>query len=573
MRCARVAVVAVVALVLVGLGSACGPRAAAPSPPGPALHDVVIRGGLIVDGRGGPPAVGDVAIDGDRITVVGDLAGARGRREIDARGQAVAPGFINMLSHSEVSLIADGRSQGELREGVTLEVLGESSMGPASARMKVRMKAEEEDIKYEIEWDTLGGYLDWLQARGIATNVAAFVGAGTVREHVIGLDARHPTAAELDQMRALVAEAMNEGALGVTTALMYEPDTFATTPELIALAREAAAHGGVFTAHVRDEGNHEDQAIDEMIAIAREAKVPVEIFHFKQSGKANWGQLDALVAKIEAARAAGLAITADMYTYPAAETGLDASMPRWVQEGGLEKWRERLKDPAIRARVAKEMDQADPGWDNAFDHAGPAGIKLVDFKSAALRPLIGKTLAEVAAMRGTTPEETAMDLVIEDDSRVGCVYFLMSEDNVRREIAISWMSFGSDEASMATEGVFLHTSAHPRAYGNFARLLGKYVRDEQVIGLAEAVRRLTSLPAANLHLDRRGALAPGFAADVVVFDPATIADHATFDQPHQYATGVAYVLVNGVLVIDHGEHTGATPGRIVRGPGYLARMK
>jgi N-acyl-D-amino-acid deacylase len=369
-------------------------------------------------------------------------------------------------------------------------------------------------------------------------------------------------------MRALVAEAMDEGALGVTTALMYVPDTFARTSDLVALAEVAAAHGGVFTAHIRDEGSHLEEAVDEMIAIARQARIPVEIYHFKQAGKDNWGKLDALVARIDAARQQGLAITADMYTYPAAATGLDASMPRWVQEGGLARWRERLRDPATRARVAREMDTADPGWDNAFAHAGAAGILLIDFKSAALRPLIGKTLAEVAAARGTSPEETAMDLVIEDDSRVGAVYFLMSEDNVKRQLAIPWMSFGSDEASMTAGGVFLRTSAHPRAYGNFARLLGRYVRDEHALSLAEAVRRLTSLPATNLGLAHRGALVPGDVADVVVFDPRTIADHATFAAPHQYATGVSYVLVNGVLVIERGEHTGATPGRIVRGRGW-----
>jgi N-acyl-D-amino-acid deacylase len=554
-----------IVVVSAGVITACGPHA----PPRPAaMHDVVIRHGLIVDGKGGAPYVGDVAIDGDTITAVGSLAGDRGRREVDATGLAIAPGFINMLSHSEVSLIADGRSQGELREGVTLEVFGELSMGPVDARMKARMVHEQEDIKFDIAWDTLGGYLDWLAKRGVATNVASFVGAGTVREHVIGLDARHPTDAELDAMRALVAQAMDEGALGVTTALMYEPDTFATTHELVELAKVAAAHGGMFTAHVRDEGNHVGEAIDEAITIAREAALPVEIYHFKQSGKANWPKLDAMIAAVEHARAQGLAITADMYTYPAAATGLDASMPRWVQEGGLEKWRERLRDPATRAKVKAEMDQADPGWDNAFDHAGPAGIKLVDFKSEALRPLIGKTLAEVAAMRGTSPEDTAMDLVIEDDSRVGAVYFLMSEDNVRREVAIPWMSFGSDEASMAPEGVFIRTSAHPRAYGNFARLLGRYVREQHALTLEDAVRRLTSLPAANLKLVKRGTLAPGYFADVVVFDPATIADHATFDAPHQYATGVSYVLVNGTLVIDHGEHTDARPGRVIRGPGW-----
>ncbi len=547
-------------LALVGCASRATPGAAAG-------HDVVIRHGLVVDGTGGAPRVADVAIDGETIAAIGDLAGVRGRREIDATGLAVAPGFINMLSHSEESLIADGRSQGELRQGVTLEVLGEFSMGPVDARGKASMAHDQEDIHYPIAWDTLGGYLDWLVARGISTNLASFVGAGTVREYVVGHVARAVTDAELDQMRALVAHAMDEGALGVTTALMYEPDTFARTSDLIELAKVSAAHGGVFTAHIRDEGDHLDEAVDEMIAVAREAHIAVEIYHFKQAGRANWHKLDEIVARIDAARAAGLAITADMYTYTAASTGLDAAMPRWVQEGGLEAWRARLRDPAVRARVAREMAIEDPGWDNAYAHAGAGGILLVDFKSQALRPLIGKTLAEVAAARGRSPEDTAMDLVIEDDSRVGCVYAMMSEDNVRRELAIPWMSFGSDAASMAPEGVFVKTSTHPRAYGNFARLLGRYVRDQHVLSLAEAVRRLTSLPAHNLGLDHRGSLAVGNIADAVVFDPVTIGDPASFERPHQYATGVAYVLVNGTLVIDRGAHTGAVPGRIVRGRG------
>ncbi len=558
------------ALLLAISVAACGARSGPPAPP--RAHDVVIRHGLVVDGTGAPGRVADVAIDGDRVTAVGDLAGDRGRREIDATGLVVAPGFVNMLSHSEVSLIADGRSQGELREGVTLEVFGELSMGPVDAAMKKEMEDQEEDIKYVVSWTTLGGYLDWLAARGIATNVASFVGAGTVRERVMGHVARAATDAELDQMRGFVAEAMDEGALGVTTALMYEPDTFARTSDLVELAKVAAAHGGVFTAHVRDEGDHLDEAVDEMITIAREAKIPVEIYHFKQAGKVNWPKLDEVVARIDEARAAGLHITADIYTYTAAATGLDGAMPRWVQEGGLEAWRQRLRDPATRAKVKAEMDEEDPGWDNAFAHSGPDGMLLVDFKRDTLRPLIGKTLAQVAKDRGESPEDAAMDLVIEDDSRVGVVYTMMSEDNVAREIRIPWVSFGSDEASMAPEEPFIETGAHPRAYGNFARLLGRYVRDQHVISLEDAVRRLTSLPCTNLGLTDRGRLAPGFIADVAVFDAKTIADHATFEKPHQYATGMQYVLVNGVVVIDHGEHTGATPGRIVRGRGWKPRV-
>ena len=414
--------------------AACGARSG--PPPAPRTHDVVIRHGLVVDGTGAPGRVADVAIDGDRIVAVGDLAGERGAREIDATGLVVAPGFVNMLSHSEVSLIADGKSQGELREGVTLEVFGEFSMGPVDAAMKKEIEDQEEDIKFDVSWTTLGGYLDWLAARGIATNVASFVGAGTVRQRVMGHVARAPTDAELEQMRGFGAEAMDEGALGVTTALMYEPDTFARTSDLVELAKVAAAHGGVFTAHIRDEGDHLDEAVDEILTIAREARIPVEIFHFKQAGKGNWSKLAEVVARIEKARAAGLHVTADMYTYVAAATGLDGAMPRWVQEGGLEAWRARLRDPATRAKVKAEMDQEDPGWDNAFAHAGADGMLLVDFKSEALRPLIGKTLAQVAKDRGESPEETAMDLVIEDDSRVGVVYTMMSEDNIAREVAV-----------------------------------------------------------------------------------------------------------------------------------------
>jgi N-acyl-D-amino-acid deacylase len=549
--------------------AACGARTAAPPP---AAHDLIIRHGLIVDGTGAPPRTGDVALDGDVITAVGDLAGVRGRRELDATGLAVAPGFINMLSHSEESLIADGRSQGELREGVTLEVLGEESMGPLSDAMRARAPDEQKDIKYDIAWTTLGGYLDWLVARGISTNVASFVGAGTVRENVVGQGARKPTPAELDRMRALVAQAMDEGALGVTTALQYPPDAFADTADLVALAEVAAAHGGIFAAHMRNEGDALDASIDEMIAIARQAKVTVEIYHFKQAGRANWSKLAGAVARIDAARADGVHIGADMYTYTAASTSLGASLPPREQEGDYGALRARLTDPASRARIAQEIDAADPSWDNNFAHAGPDGILLVDFKTDALRPLIGKTLAEVAAARGKPAEDTLMDLIAEDGSLVGAVYFMMDEANVANEIAIPWMDFCSDAPSMAPEGVFVKTSVHPRAYGNFARLLGRYVRDQHVISLAEAVRRLTSLPAHTLGLVDRGELSPGHVADVVVFDPQTIADHATFEQPHQFSTGVAYVLVNGVVVIDRGEHTGAKPGRVVRGRGYRGRL-
>ena len=533
-----------------------------------ATYDVVIRGGKIYDGSGGAPFEGDVAIDGDSIAEVGTLRDVRGRTEIDAKGLAVAPGFINMLNHSEASLIADGKAQSAIRQGVTLEVFGELSMGPVNERMKRDRKKRQGDIQFDYEWNTLGEYLAWLSRRGISVNVASFVGAGTVRDFVIGKEDRKATAAELDQMRALVERAMDEGALGLTTALIYPPETFADTNELVQLAKVAASRGGIYTAHIRNEGNRIEEAIDETLTIARQARIPAEIYHFKLAGKRNWGKRDAIVRKIEAARAEGLQITADMYTYVAGATGLDAAMPKWVQAGGYDQWVKRLKDPATRKRVKREMDDPDSDWDNLYAAAGPGKMLLVTFKNPELKPLIGKTLAEVAAARRKSPEETAMDLVIEDGTRVGVIYFLMSEENVRRQIGLAWMAFCDDAAAMAPEGVFLKSSAHPRAYGSFARLLGKYVREEHATTPEDAIRRLTSFPASNLHLKRRGSLARGNFADVVVFDPGRIRDHATFEKPHQYSTGAVHVFVNGVQVLKDGEHTGALPGQIIHGPGW-----
>jgi N-acyl-D-aspartate/D-glutamate deacylase len=531
--------------------------------------DVIIRHGTVYDGGGGAGVVADVGIRGDTIAAVGRLEDARAAVDIDARGLAVAPGFINMLSHAEESLIQDRRAESDIRQGVTLEVLGEASMGPLNERLKREYKDQQNLVRYEIEWDTLGGYLDWLERRRMAPNVASFVGAGTVRALVVGEDARAATPAELDAMRAEVARAMEEGALGLTTALQYAPDSFATTEELVALARVASTHGGVFTAHMRNEGNHIEAAVAEMLTIAREAEIPVEIYHFKMAGKPNWGKLDQVVAMIDDARAAGVAITADMYTYEAAATGLDAAMPPWVQAGGFDAWVARLRDPEVRGRVAAAMrDVAATDWDNAYANSGPDRMLLVEFKNLALRRFTGKTLAEVAALRGKSPEETAMDLVIEDTTRVGVIYFSMSEDNVRRELTLPWMSFCSDAGALAPGPPFTDAAAHPRAYGSFARLLGRYVRDEHVLTLAEAIRRLTSLPAGNLKLDRRGRLAPGYFADVVVFDPARIGDRATYQAPHQLATGVEHVWVNGVQVLGAGQFTGKLPGRVVRGPGW-----
>jgi N-acyl-D-amino-acid deacylase len=536
----------------------------------PVSYDVVLRGGTIYDGSGEAPFVGDVAITGDEIARIGALGRATAELELDVEGLAVAPGFINMMCWANESLIEDGRSQSDIRQGVTLEVMGEgSSMGPLNDAMKEEMVRRQEDIRYDVEWTTLAEYLEFLERRGVSPNVASFIGAGTPREYVIGHEDRPPTVDELDEMRALVRQAMEDGALGVASALIYPPGSFADTNELIALAEVAAEYDGMYISHLRNEGARMLEAIDELLTIAREADIRAEIYHLKSSGQANWPLFDEAVAKVEQARAEGLRITANMYTYPAGATGLNATMPPWVQEGGFEASLERLQDPALRKRIADEMHRESDEWENMYLGAGsPDRILLAGFKTDELKPLTGKTLAEVAEMRDTDSRYTAMDLIVEDGSRVSAVYFSQSEDVVRQAIRLPWVSFNSDEASMAPEGVFLKRSAHPRAYGSFARLLGRYVRDEQLIPLEEAIRRLTSLPADNLRIDRRGRLQEGFFSDVVVFDPDQIQDHATFVEPHQYATGVVHVFVNGVRVLADGEHTGATPGRVIRGPGW-----
>ena len=552
----------ILAAVIALLSASC---AAAPQ------YDVVIRHGTVYDGSGSPGVVQDLAIDKDRIAARGELGGARGRQEVDASGLAVAPGFIDMLNHSETSLIADGRSQSGIRQGVTLAVFGESSMGPLSEQMKQDQMARQGDIKFPITWTTLGEALDTLAAHGVSSNIASFVSASTIRAYEIGYDNRAPTPEELARMRAHVRRAMDEGAMGLTTALIYTPAVFAKTDELIELAKVASESGGMYISHMRSEGNRLLEAIDETLTIARQAHIRAEIYHLKAAGQSNWNKLGDAIAKIEAARKDGLEITADMYTYTAGSTGLDASMPPWVQEGGYNAWVKRLRDPAIRSRVRREMTTPGDEWENLLLAAGGEGTLLVGFKNEALRIYTGKTLGEVAKLRGTSVQDTAMDLVVEDGSRVQVVYFLMSEDNVKRQIQLPWVSFGSDASSMAAEGVFLKTSTHPRAYGNFARLLGKYVRDEHVVPLEDAVRKLTSLPADTLKIKDRGRLAVGQFADVVVFDPKTIADRATYEQPHQYAVGMRQVWVNGTQVLKDGEHTGARPGRVVKGPGATPR--
>lgn len=535
----------------------------------PPAYDLLIRGGTVYDGSGGTPFVGDVAIKGDRIAYAGPAAPGSATRTVDASGQAVSPGFINMLSWATESLLADPRAMSDVRQGVTLEVMGEGwSMGPLSDEMKALAVQRQGDIKYPIQWTTLGDYLGFLERKGIAVNVASFVGATTIRQNVLGEKDVDPNPQQLARMQALVRQAMEEGAMGVGTSLIYPPAAFAETDELVALTREAGQCGGMYISHMRSEGDRLLESVDELIEISRRSGAPAEIYHLKQAGRSNWNKLDEVIRKVEAARAEGLRITADMYTYTAGGTNLAASMPPWVQDGGTETMLERLRDPAVVARVKREMLQPGSNWENLYLHAGPEGVLLASLTEPSLKPLIGKTVAEAAKLRGVTPEQLVIDLTLADQGRAGALYFLMNEDNVRRQTAIPWMSFGSDAEAAAPEGVFLKSSTHPRAYGNFARFLGRYVRDAKVVPLAEAVRRLSALPAQNLGLKDRGLLKPGMLADVVVFDPATIGDRATFERPMQYATGVRDVFVNGTQVLRNGEATGATSGRFVRGPGW-----
>ena len=532
--------------------------------------DVVIQNGTLYDGTGSPPFIGTVAIKGDKIVYVGPPKFFRADKSINATDKAVSPGFINMLSWGVDSLIEDGKSQSDIRQGVTLEVFGEGmSWGPLNDPLKTYMKKNQGDIQYEITWTTLGEYLQFLEDKGISTNVASFIGATTLRVNAVGYENRAPNVEELELMKDLVHQGMKEGAMGIGSSLIYAPAFYSSTEELIEICKVAADYGGMYISHMRSEGNKLLESVDELLTIANEAGIPAEIYHLKQSGKKNWGKLDRVIQKIDSARAKGLNITTDMYTYTAGATGLDASMPPWVQEGGLEQWIQRLKDPQIRKRVIKEMQTDTDEWENLMRAAeSPDKLILVGFKNDSLKYLTGKTLTEVAKIKGKSPEETAIDLVIQDGSRVGTVYFLMDEENVKRQIQLPYMSFGSDAGSLAPEGVFLKNSTHPRAFGNFARLLGKYVRDEQIIPMEEAIYKLSGLPASNLKIKERGFLKENYFADIVVFDPKSIRDFATFENPMQYATGVEQVWVNGTHVLENGTHTGAFGGRFVKGPGY-----
>ncbi|CAG4988825.1 D-aminoacylase [Dyadobacter sp. CECT 9275] len=536
-------------------------------------YDTIIRNGTIYDGNGGKPYAADIGINGDTIAYIGDLKNAEANNEQDAKGNAVAPGFINMLSWADESLIQDGRSQSDIRQGVTLEVFGEgSSMGPINAKMKNAMLLGQGDIRYPVTWNTLGEYLQLMEKRGTSCNIASFVGAGTLRTYVVGEDNRAATQAELDSMQRLVKQAMEEGAMGVGSSLIYPPDFFANTQELIALCKEASKHGGMYISHMRSEGNKLDQAVEELLTIAREANIPAEIYHLKAAGKDNWHKMDRVIRRIGKARAQGLHISADMYTYLAGATGLTAAFPPTLQDGGFGKLWQRLQDPAIRSEMKKAMNSNPAEWENLYYAAGsPEKVLLLGFAKDSLKKYIGKTLAEVARIRGKSPEETAMDLIVQDSTRVGVAFFMMNEDNVKKQLALPWVSFGSDAASYSPEGVFLKSQPHPRAYGNFIRVLGHYSRDENLFPLETAIYKLAKLPATNLKLRKRGEIKVGHYADIVIFDPAQVRDHATYDKPQQFATGVSDVYINGVAVLKNGEHTNAKPGRFVKGPGYTGK--
>jgi N-acyl-D-amino-acid deacylase len=532
-------------------------------------YDTIIRNGLVYDGNGGEPYKADIGIQNDSIAYIGDLSKATAKNEVDAKGLAVAPGFINMMGHSEESLFQDGRAQSDIRQGVTTEIFGESSFGPLNANMKSQMQNGQGDVKYNVSWNTLGEYMQVLEKKGIAPNIASFVGSGAVRQYVIGEANVAPTPAQLDSMKLLVDQAMEEGALGITNALIYPVDFFAKTDELIALAKEASKYGGTYSSHMRSEGNKLLEAVEELITISKEANIPAEIFHLKAGGKDNWPKMDSVIKRVERARKEGLDITSDMYTYLAGATGMTSAFPPTLQDGGFGKLRERLQDPKIRAEMKIAMNTNAQGWENLYYGAGGAEhVLLLGFKQDSLKKYTGKTLAEAAKMRNKSPEETAMDLIVQDSTRVGVAYFLMSEDNVKKQVAIPWVSFGSDEGSYTTEGVFLKSNAHPRAYGNFARVIGHYVRDEKVLTLQAAIQKLANLPAKHLKLQKRGELKTGNFADIVIFDPAKVKDNATFEKPHQYADGMVDVFVNGIAVFKNGEPTGNAAGRFVKGPGY-----
>ena len=531
-------------------------------------YDIIIRNAIIYNGNGGVPFKGDIAINADTIAAIGDVQNSKAIDEIDARGMAVAPGFSNMMGHSEETLFQDSRALSDVKQGVTMEVFGESSFAPLNAKMKIQLQEGQGDIKYKVSWNTLGEYMNTLEKKGIAVNISSFVGTGTIRQYVLGEDNIAPDKRQLDSMKMLVDQAMEEGALGVTNALIYPPDFFAKTDELIALSKEASKYGGTYSSHIRSEGNKFTQAVQELITISKEANIPAHIYHLKAGGKNNWSKMDTVIKMVETARASGLQITADMYTYLAGATGLTSSFPPTLQDGGFGKLWERLHNPVIRKQMIAAMNTNANDWENLYyGTGGPEHVLLLSFKQDSLKKYTGKTLDEVAKLMGKSPEETAMDLIIADSTRVGVAYFLMSEDNVKKQVALPWVSFGSDEGSYSPEGVFLKSQPHPRAYGNFAKVLGHYSRDEKIFSLQQAIYQLAKLPVETLKIKKRGELKAGNYADIIIFDASKVNDLATYDQPHQFATGMIDVIVNGKLILKNGEPTNATPGRFVMGPG------
>lgn len=532
--------------------------------------DIIIKNGTIIDGSGNKSFSGDIGVKGDTIAAMGNLSNENAIKTIDATGLVVAPGFVNMLSQAHETLIIDGNSQSDIRQGVTLEILGEGwSMGPWNKQIKKGTLSYQKEYKYKIKWTTLGEYLQYLEDRGVSSNIASFVGATTIRVHEMNRENREPTLQEMERMKELTREAMKEGALGLSTALIYTPGLYASTEELIELCKVVSDYGGIYISHLRSEGDNLLKAIDELIEISAKANIAAEIYHFKVAGEHNWHKYEAAIIKIDSARSAGLKIYANMYTYTAAQTGLDAAMPPWVQEGGLKSWRNKLTDPEIRNKVMIEMNEDSKEWENFYYAAGsPDNILLIGFRNDSLKYLTGKTLSEIALLKNLTPEETAMNLVVWDGSKVKTVYFLMSEETIKKQITLPYMCFSSDAGSYSNTDKFNLEHPHPRAYGNFAKLLGKYVRDEGIISMEEAIYRLTYLPCSRLRIEKRGLLEVGYFADIVAFDASKIQDNATYENPKSYATGMLHVLVNGTEVIRDGEHTEAKPGRFIKGPGW-----
>jgi N-acyl-D-amino-acid deacylase len=545
------------------------------SPNSAAEYDLLIRNGHIIDGAGNPWYSADLAVNGDRIAAIGDLHEAHAKREIDARGRIVSPGFIDMLGQSELSLLLDNRSLSKLSQGITTEITGEGgSIAPQNEKTITPIRPFLDQYKLSIDWTTLDGYFRRLEKQGTPLNIGTYVGSAQIREAVIGDDNRAPTPAELDQMKSLVEQAMKDGALGVSSALIYPPNIFAKTDELIALAQVASKYGGLYATHMRSEGASEMPALAEAIRIGREAHLPVEVFHLKVSGKPRWGTMKNVVATIQLARDSGLDIAADMYPYPAGATALASALPPWVADGGVQKLLARLKDPEVRARIKKELVGDHPDWENLYyDCGGAAGVLISSVQKPDLKSFEGKTVDDVAKAWKKSPEDTLMDFVLADNAQTGAIYFMASEEDLRTGLSQTWTSIGLDANEMSLDGPTYEPHTHPRAFGSMPRFLGHYVRDEHLLPLEAAIRKITSLPAQREHLDSRGLLKPAYFADITIFDPTTIIDHATFTKPDQLSTGIDFAIVNGQVEYDHGKVTGAAAGKVLRGRGWQSSAK